>query len=248
MGGTTGDIPKIQLESREDVQFLQEQLRQFVAAAVGSSAALRGAGLSGEQQSEAAALVAGRAEEWAARVWAAAGRSMTVNGLAYAAAMAAGQARVEALDEALKADADALRDEADALLLAVAAKRRAVPGQIQRLVEDAAWRESLAAEQTTGPPEESDVDRPLPYVNDRVNADFGQALELAQRVRADAPHTAASLRRVADAVADAKERAARDRAADDAVTRALANSAAPAPAADTLLLAHKAALHAIQAD
>ncbi|KAJ2017421.1 hypothetical protein GGI14_002993 [Coemansia sp. S680] len=162
--------------------------------------------------------------------------------------------RIEPLDEALKAEVEALREEADNLLLSVTSKRRAVPDQIERLVADAVWRESLAAEHTTvikGLGVEKD--EPLPYVAERVNAEFEHALLLAQKIKAEAPGTAAKLRRLAETVEDTKERVVREHEDDLNVRRVLVDQPAQAnksvgTSVDAHLLAHKAALHAIAAD
>ncbi|KAJ2460311.1 hypothetical protein GGF42_000913 [Coemansia sp. RSA 2424] len=253
MSGANSDIPKIQLESKEDVLFLQQQLTTFLDQTLSSNAALRDAPFSEEQRSEAQKLVLERLQQWTQNMWGLAGPSMAVNGFAYDEAMSE-KSRIEPLDEPLKAEVEALREEADALLLSVTSKRRAVPDQIERLVADAVWRESLAAEHTTaikgmGAEEEEEEDQPLPYVSERVNAEFEHALGLAQKVRAEAPKTAAKLRELAETVKDTRERLAHDHEDDLRVRRVLVDQPAQANASvDAHLLAHKAALHAITAD
>ncbi|KAJ2747801.1 hypothetical protein GGI19_006317 [Coemansia pectinata] len=251
---SSSDIPKIQLESKEDVIFLQRQLTSFLDQTLGTNAALRDAPFTDEQRSEAQKLVLERLQQWTQNVWAMAGPSMAVNGFAYDEAMSE-KSRIEPLDEALKAEVEALREEADNLLLSVTSKRRAVPDQIERLVADAVWRESLAAEHTTaikGLGAEKG-DEPLPYVAERVNAEFEHALQLAQKIKAEAPSTAAKLRRLAETVEDTKERVVRDHEDDLNVRRVLVDQPALAnksvgTSVDAHLLAHKAALHAIAAD
>ncbi|KAJ1666036.1 hypothetical protein GGF44_006492 [Coemansia sp. RSA 1694] len=253
MSGANSDIPKIQLESKEDVLFLQQQLTTFLDQTLSSNAALRDAPFSEEQRSEAQKLVLERLQQWTQNMWGLAGPSMAVNGFAYDEAMSE-KSRIEPLDEPLKAEVEALREEADALLLSVTSKRRAVPDQIERLVADAVWRESLAAEHTTAikglsAEEEEEEDQPLPYVSERVNAEFEHALGLAQKVRAEAPKTAAKLRELAETVKDTRERLAHDHEDDLRVRRVLVDQPAQANASvDAHLLAHKAALHAITAD
>ncbi|KAJ2408907.1 hypothetical protein GGF41_006629 [Coemansia sp. RSA 2531] len=252
-GSSSSDIPKIQLESKEDVLFLQRQLTSFLDQTLGTNAALRDAPFTDEQRSEAQKLVLERLQQWTQNVWAMAGPSMAVNGFAYDEAMSE-KSRIEPLDEALKAEVEALREEADNILLSVTSKRRAVPDQIERLVADAVWRESLAAEHTTvikGLGVEKD--EPLPYVAERVNAEFEHALLLAQKIKAEAPGTAAKLRRLAETVEDTKERVVREHEDDLNVRRVLVDQPAQAnksvgTSVDAHLLAHKAALHAIAAD
>ncbi|KAJ2908606.1 hypothetical protein GGI21_002718 [Coemansia aciculifera] len=256
---SSSDIPKIQLESKEDVLFLQRQLATFLDQTLSSNAALRDAPFSDEQRSEAQKLVLERLQQWTHNVWALAGPSMAVNGFAYDEAMSE-KSRIEPLDESLKAEVEALREEADSLLLSVTSKRRAVPDQIERLVADAVWRESLAAENTTAikglkvkekEEKEEGEEQSLPYVSERVNAEFEYALGLAQKVRAEAPKTAAKLRTLAETVEDTKERVARDHEDDLRVRRVLTDQPAMQQAGasvDAHLLAHKAALHAITAD
>ncbi|KAJ1823733.1 hypothetical protein GGH91_001908 [Coemansia sp. RSA 2671] len=249
-GSGSSDIPKIQLESKEDVLFLQRQLASFLDKTLSTNAALRDAPFSDEQRAEAQKLVLERLQQWTHNVWAMAGPSMAVNGFAYDEAMRE-KSRIEPLDEALKAEVEALREEADGLLLSVTSKRRTVPDQIERLVADVVWRESLAAEHTTairGLGAEGG-DEPLPYVAERVNADFEAALKLAQKVKAEAPGTAARLRGLAETVVDTRERLAREHEDDLNVRRVLTMSEkAKGASVEAHLLAHKAALHAITAD
>ncbi|KAJ2746100.1 hypothetical protein GGI20_001652 [Coemansia sp. BCRC 34301] len=251
-GNSSSDIPKIQLESKEDVLFLQRQLTSFLDQTLVSNVALRDAPFSKEQRSEAQKLVLERLQQWTQNVWALAGPSMAVNGFAYDEAMSE-KSRIEPLDESLKAEVEALRESADSLLLSVTSKRRAVPDQIERLVADAVWRESLAAEHTTVikglGTETGEEDVPLPYVSERVNTEFEHALGLAQTVRKEAPKTAARLRGLAETVEDTRMRVARDSESDLSVRSVLVDQPAQAGASvDAHLLAHKAALHAITAD
>ncbi|KAJ2828257.1 hypothetical protein GGI24_002438 [Coemansia furcata] len=252
-GSSSSDIPKIQLESKEDVIFLQRQLTTFLDQTLGTNAALRDAPFSDEQRTEAQKLVLERLQQWTQNVWAMAGPSMAVNGFSYDEAMSE-KSRIEPLDEALKAEVEALREEADNLLLSVTSKRRAVPDQIERLVADAVWRESLAAEHTTAIKGlETGEDEPLPYVSERVNAEFEHALQLAQKLKAEAPGTAAKLRSLAETVEDTKERVAHGHEDDLNVRRVLVDQPAQTNkssgvSVDGHLLAHKAALHAITAD
>ncbi|KAJ2777280.1 hypothetical protein H4R18_005228 [Coemansia javaensis] len=240
---TGGDIPKVQLESKEDVHFLQQQFSEFLEQTVDSNATLRDAGMTAEQRREAKQLVMDRLSGWTRAIWAMAGDSISVNGLAFGEAMSE-QANMEALDEGLKGEVEALREEADALLLAVTERRRTVPGQIERLVADAVWRESVAADATAAirglraePADE------LPYIDGRVNGEFEAAARLAARVVAEAPETAARLRRLDETVRDTQRRAAAE-AEDDRKVRGILLAGAPQP--QSQLLAYKAALHAVK--
>ncbi|KAJ1832088.1 hypothetical protein LPJ63_003794 [Coemansia sp. RSA 2711] len=247
---SSGDIPKIQLESREDVEYLQQQFDEILEQTLQSNAALRDAPMSREQRAEATALVLEQLRKWTGDMWALAGHSMTVNGFAYADAMQE-RARVEPLDESLKSEVAALRDEHDALLLAVSEQRRRVPAQIERLVADAVRRESRAAELTTklrgldGSGEQGDAG--LPYIDERVNGEYARALALAQAVAAGAPATAEQLRLLADTVRDTQARAA-GAAEDDRMVREILLPRAHGPGSAHQLLAYKAALHAITAE
>ncbi|KAJ2355555.1 hypothetical protein IWW50_002720, partial [Coemansia erecta] len=176
---SSGDIPKIQLESKEDVLFLERQFNDFLSQTLQNNAALRDSTMTSEQREEAESLVLDKLNKWTRDIWVMAGHSMSVNGFGYAEAMQE-KSRIEPLDEALKGEVEGLREEADSLLLSVTNKRRTVPKQIERLVDDAVWRESAAAENTTEIKglQETDAGE-LPFVDDRVNGEFEQALRLA---------------------------------------------------------------------
>ncbi|KAJ2748623.1 hypothetical protein IWQ56_007412 [Coemansia nantahalensis] len=253
-GAAHGDIPKVQLESKDDVHFLQQQFSEFLEQTVASNSTLRGAGLSEEQRREAQQLVLERMQRWTRDMWAVAGHSISVNGLAFDEAMAE-KSNIEPLDEALKGEVEALREEADSLLLSVSGRRRTVPGQIERLVADAVARESLAAASTAAirgldDPPHAD----LPFIDGRVNAEFESALGLAAKLAAEAPATADRLRRLDDTLHDTRARGAAE-AEDDGKVRSILLPAAAAAARgaaasglDAQLLAYRAALHAVSSD
>ncbi|KAJ2510370.1 hypothetical protein GGI11_005516 [Coemansia sp. RSA 2049] len=197
------DLPKIQLESKEDVQFLQQQLGDFLRKTVAGNTTLRDSQLSEEQRAEAETLIMSRLEEWTGSMWTMAGSNMAVNGFAYEEAMQE-KSRIEPLDEALRGEVRALREEADELLLAVTQKRKTVPDQIENLVRDGVARESLVAEKTTvikglsradtdpntsstGGSGGSGGSGSLPYVDEAVNSEFERAARLAKRIERDAP-------------------------------------------------------------
>ncbi|KAJ2664327.1 hypothetical protein IWW48_000844 [Coemansia sp. RSA 1200] len=188
------DLPKIQLESKEDVQFLQQQLGDFLRKTIAGNTTLRDSQLSEEQRAEAEALIMSRLEEWTGSMWTMAGSNMAVNGFAYEEAMQE-KSRIEPLDEALRGEVRALREEADELLLAVTQKRKTVPDQIENLVRDGVARESLVAEKTTVIKGLSRADTDpnasagglLPYVDEAVNSEFERAARLAKRIEKDAP-------------------------------------------------------------
>ncbi|KAJ1731589.1 hypothetical protein LPJ72_003858 [Coemansia sp. Benny D160-2] len=191
------DLPKIQLESKEDVQFLQQQLGDFLRKTVAGNTTLRDSQLSEEQRAEAETLIMSRLEEWTGSMWTMAGSNMAVNGFAYEEAMQE-KSRIEPLDEALRGEVRALREEADELLLAVTQKRKTVPDQIENLVRDGVARESLVAEKTTVIKGLSRADTDpntsptggsgsLPYVDEAVNSEFERAARLAKRIERDAP-------------------------------------------------------------
>ncbi|KAJ2661962.1 hypothetical protein IW148_003169 [Coemansia sp. RSA 1199] len=250
----SGDIPKIQLESKEDVLFLERQFSDFLLGTLKNNSTLRNSSMTSAQRQEAESLVLDKLQMWTKDIWAMAGHSMSVNGFGYAEAMQE-KSRIDPLDEALKSEVEALREEADALLLSVTNKRRTVPKQIERLVDDAVWRESVAAENTTEIEglEETDTGD-LPYIDDRVNGEFEHALRMASAVAEQAPHTADELRQLTDTLNDTKARAAieaeDDRKVREILLPAKTTSLRNAPPASDKhqLLAYKAALHAISSD
>ncbi|KAJ2158751.1 hypothetical protein GGF46_003532 [Coemansia sp. RSA 552] len=245
-GSGGGDIPKIQLESREDVEFLQRQFDEFLERTLASNATLRDDRLNAEQQAEARETVDGQLRQWTQKVWGLASSSMSVNGLAFDEAMQ-DKARAEPLDESLKHEVEALREEADSLLLSVADKRRTVPGQIERLVHDAQMRESAAAENTTvirGLPEPHAGD--LPFVDGRVNSEFDSAARLAAGMADRAPAVAEDLRRLNKTISDTQKRAVAEAEDDGKVREILLPAKKQQPSdGEHQLLAYKAALHAI---
>ncbi|KAI8320983.1 hypothetical protein GQ54DRAFT_198064 [Martensiomyces pterosporus] len=254
-----GDIPKIQLESREDVQFLKSQFSDFLEKTMSTNAALRDAPLTDEQRKEASALVLSRLQQWSEGIWCAAGQSIAVNGFPYEEAMAE-KSKIEPLDESLKSEVEALREEADSLLLSVTAKRRTVPSQIETLVSDSVWRESLAAEHTRALKEQEstgeEASRDLPYIDDRINGEFQNALGVARKLASEAPGTVGRLERLVGTLEETKKAVAREKAEDERTRWVLVDKpkgeAQKASGSSTTtqdqLLAYRAALHAITAD
>ncbi|KAJ1665526.1 hypothetical protein EV178_003168 [Coemansia sp. RSA 1646] len=201
------DLPKIQLESKEDVQFLQHQFSDFLRKTISNNTTLRDASLSDEQQKEAEALVLSKLEEWTKNIWAMAGTSMAVNGFSYDEAMQE-KSRIEPLDEQLRTEVQSLREEADELLLSVTQKRRTVPEQIEKLVKDGVSKESLVAEKTTvikGLRADT-VGAELPYMDDAINTDFERAVGLAKHIENDAPASIDKMKRLLATLEDAKSR------------------------------------------
>ncbi|KAJ2713215.1 hypothetical protein H4R19_002361 [Coemansia spiralis] len=250
-GAASGDIPKVQLESKDDVVFLQQQFSEFVEQTVASSSTLREAGLNEAQRKEAQQLVLEQMRRWTLDMWAMAGHSISVNGFGFGEAMAE-KSNIEPLDEELKGEVEALREEADSLLLSVSSRRRTVPGQIERLVADAVWRESLAARSTEairGLDEPLQAD--LPFIDGRVNAEFESALGLTAKLAAEAPATADRLRQLGEILHDTGTRAAAE-AEDDSKVRSIMlpekSARGTAGGLDAQLLAYRAALHAISTD
>ncbi|KAJ2794356.1 hypothetical protein H4R20_006254 [Coemansia guatemalensis] len=253
-GNSTGDIPKIQLESKEDVVYLQQQFTDFLGQTLSNNSALRDASLQPEQRTEAEQLIHSQLEKWALDIWKVAGHSVAVNGLGFAEAMEE-KSKIEPLDEALKSEVEQLREEADSLLLSVTNKRRTVPGQIERLVADSVWRESLAAENTTvirglEEPEERD----LPFIDGRVNGEFEAAVEMASKLEDLAPDTVKRLVELEELAKDTKART-ETASEDDARVRQTLFPASqsstrhpPASTPDAQLLAYNAALHAITSE
>ncbi|KAI9501465.1 hypothetical protein GGI25_002007 [Coemansia spiralis] len=235
----TTDIPKIQLESKEDVDYLQTQLTSFLRKTVENSTTLRDSGLTAEQKAEAEQLILSKLEQWASGVWKTAAPNITVNGFAYEEALRE-KSRIEPLDETLKNEVVGLRDEADTLLLAVANKRRTVPGQIERLVGDAVWRDSVAAEHTRAIRglESNIADDELPFVDSRVNGDFEDAVGLALRVKEEAP---GNTKRLEQLIATLEE----SRCDDAEVRGVVGQDAGSGSDTQQQLLAYKAALHAV---
>ncbi|KAJ2724852.1 hypothetical protein GGI07_001705 [Coemansia sp. Benny D115] len=250
--GSNTDIPKIQLESKEDAHFLQAQLTDYLTRSLDSNTALRDGPFTAEQRAEARQLVLDRLNKWTSEIWDMAGQSISINGFSFDEAMQE-KSRIEPLDEGLKSEVQGLREEADALLLSVTEKRRTVPMQIERLGKDAVWRESVAAENTTEIKGLAPVqDDGLPYVDDRVNGEFEAALKTARKLGETAESTRERVERVAGALEDTRERVLKDAESDARVRRVLLGNA-PASSVDGMsaeaqALAHKAALHAICTD
>ncbi|KAJ2514449.1 hypothetical protein GGI11_004082 [Coemansia sp. RSA 2049] len=221
------DLPKIQLESKEDVQFLQQQLGDFLRKTVAGNTTLRDSQLSEEQRAEAETLIMSRLEEWTGSMWTMAGSNMAVNGFAYEEAMQE-KSRIEPLDEALRGEVRALREEADELLLAVTQKRKTVPDQIENLVRDGVARESLVAEKTTAIKGLSRADTDpntsstgsggggsLPYVDEAVNSEFERAARLAKRIEKAAPASIDKMKQLLATLEDVAAGAGSAETADD---------------------------------
>ncbi|KAJ2610000.1 hypothetical protein H4S08_003814 [Coemansia sp. RSA 1365] len=252
-GNSTGDIPKIQLESKEDVVYLQQQFTDFLAQTLSNNSVLRDASLQPDQRAEAEQLIHSQLEKWTLDIWKVAGHSVAVNGLQFTEAMEE-KSKIEPLNEALKNEVEQLREEADSLLLSVTNKRRTVPGQIERLVADSVWRESLAAENTTlirglVEPDERD----LPFIDGRVNAEFEAAVEMASKLAELAPDTVEQLAQLDNLAKDTSARAQVTSADDAKIRQTLFKPQAatrhpPASTLDAKLLAYNAALHAITSE
>ncbi|KAJ2850318.1 hypothetical protein IWW36_002004 [Coemansia brasiliensis] len=256
--GSNGDIPKIQLESKEDVHFLQAQFTTFLEKTLENNATLRDSQMTAEQRREAEDLIKDRLLKWTNDMWELAGHSITVNGFRYHEAMKE-KSRIEPLNEQLKSEVEQLQEEADSLLLSVSGKRRTVPAQIERLARDSVWRESVAAERTVeikGMDQEiAAVDeQTLPYIDDRVNSELEQALNLAQKVNDGAQDIVKALKQTTEAMEDTKARAAAE-AQDDCKVREILLPKKPTLLHSTQgtsenlqLLAYKTALHAITSE
>ncbi|KAJ1826886.1 hypothetical protein LPJ56_001957 [Coemansia sp. RSA 2599] len=249
---TNADIPKIQLESKEDVHFLQAQLTDYLSNSLSKNTTLRDGPLSDEQREQARHLVLTSLHNWTKDIWAMAGQSMSINGFSYEEAMRE-KSRIEPLDEGLKGEVQVLREEADSLMLSVANKRRTVPEQIERLARDGVWRESVVAENTrvirglakSGDAEEEGA---LPYVDDRVNGEFEQSVGVAKRVGDAVGKTAERVGRLKVTLEDTRARAERDAEEDSRVRRVLLGNDAAVASGSSVegqMLAQKAALNAI---
>ncbi|KAJ2448642.1 hypothetical protein EV183_005335 [Coemansia sp. RSA 2336] len=257
--GNNGDIPKIQLESKEDVHFLQAQFTTFLEKTLENNATLRDSQMTAEQRREAEELIKDRLLKWTNDMWELAGHSITVNGFGYHEAMKE-KSRIEPLNEQLKSEVEQLQEEADSLLLSVSSKRRTVPAQIERLARDSVWRESVAAERTVEIKGEAAAagaaasEQTLPYIDDRVNSDLEQALKLAQKVNDEVQGTVEALKQTTEAMKDTKARAAAE-AQDDCKVREILLPKKPTLLHSTQgtsenlqLLAYKTALHAITSE
>ncbi|KAJ1948059.1 hypothetical protein EC988_005326 [Linderina pennispora] len=250
-GKVGGDIPKIQLETKEDVLFLQGQFSEFLQRTMSGNAALRDGPYTDAQREEARTLVLTTLQEWSEKVWKVAGDNISVNGFPYREAMAE-RARIEPLDEKLKSEVEALREEANSLLLSVTQKRQTVPEQIESLVNDVVCRESIAAENTTELQDSEERSDELPYVADRINGEFQQALQVAKKLGENVPKTIEELQRLSTAVEDTRARLEEEKTGDEKARwvlygrerdRRAANNGVER--ADAQALAYRAALHAV---
>ncbi|KAJ1720313.1 hypothetical protein LPJ53_005044 [Coemansia erecta] len=251
---SNADIPKIQLESKEDVLFLQKELNDYLAKTLDSNTALRDAPLSDEQREEARQLVLENLKKWTSEIWEMAGQSMSINGFSYDEAMRE-KSRIEPLDESLKFEVQSMREEADSLLLAVTEKRRTVPSQIQQLAHDSTWRESVVAESThdvRGHKDDdlADDDSELPYVDGRVNSEFESALKAAKKMSDEAGGSVTKMQQLESTLKDIKERTEAEADQDKHVRQVLlgsnhAGTSVEAATTEGQHLLQKAALHAI---
>ncbi|KAJ1895254.1 hypothetical protein LPJ66_004705 [Kickxella alabastrina] len=245
------DLPKVQLESKEDVLFLQKQLNEYLAQSLEKNATLRDGLFNDKQREEARQLVLQSMHKWTESIWQKAGPSMSINGFAFEDAMKE-KDRIEPLNEGLKNEVQDLRNEVDELLLSSAAKRRTVPNQLEKLASDSVWRESMASEITREIrgiviPEEAE----LPYVDDRVNGEFESALSLAQKIKVSVPETTAKIQRLAGTLQSIKEHIKKSAVEDREVRDILLGSSLATgnyASEDSQQLAHKAALLAISSD
>ncbi|KAJ1868473.1 hypothetical protein H4R99_002343 [Coemansia sp. RSA 1722] len=254
-GTSNADIPKIQLESKEDVHFLQNQLNDYLTRALEKNTALRDGPFTDEQREQARQLVLANLQKWTSNVWTMAGDSMSINGFSYEEAMRE-KSRIEPLDEGLKTEVQTLRDEADSLLLSVANKRRTVPEQIERLSRDGVWRESVVAENTREirglkKADAAEDNGELPYVDDRINSEFESSAVAAKKISAAVDGAVGRVQRLAEVLQDTRARVEKDAEEDGNVRRVLLGvgaSTANGLSTDAQMLAQKAALHAISPD
>lgn len=245
---TAADIPRIQLESKEDVLFVQRQLDHFISQSLSQNSSLQ-ENFSPHQQDQAHHLVLQKLHQWSQQIWETAGPSISVNGFPYPVAMNSQTQRTEPLDEDLKNEVETLQEEADNLLLKLAEKRKKVPDQIEQLNRDMVWRESLVAELTTEVKSKKPMEdnEELPYVDERLNGEFEQALKLAKQVNEEAPMTVERLKRLADTLKDTKMRADVEQVSEELARRVLLDG----DQRDTetnRLLGYKQALRAISSE
>ncbi|KAJ1913379.1 hypothetical protein H4219_005239 [Mycoemilia scoparia] len=149
------DIPRIQIEGREDVLFLQNQVRQALKEALLQNEEFRTtfsrikSPNASEEEKKSLNATAKELEEfinaWSSQLWKLAGPNININGMQYEEAMKQ-QDMYEQFDEHLRDQVKNLENEADNLLLRITEQRKTVPQLIEKLEQDRIKRLSLLPE------------------------------------------------------------------------------------------------------
>ncbi|KAJ1677800.1 hypothetical protein EV182_005409, partial [Spiromyces aspiralis] len=181
------DLPRIQIESKDDVAFLQGQVRKSLKEALVRNPTFRALALrvknneATEEEVRGLKEMAQEVEEyieaWSNELWRLAGPNISINGMPYEEVMKE-RDQYEPLDEKLKEQVKDLEAEADELLLRVTEHRRTVPQLVERLESDRIRRLSMLAERT-------EIDT-LDNVKDLIDANgelsVGRDWELPERL------------------------------------------------------------------
>ncbi|KAJ3045188.1 hypothetical protein HDV00_011058 [Rhizophlyctis rosea] len=125
--------PKIQTDCKEDILFLQSELRK-----AGQKAMARDAKLQTKEVEE-------KLEKWITTLFTLASPNIQINGLPYAQAFEQ-KIEYEPKDEALQKRVEALTEETNAMLAHVAELRRTVPDRAGRMLEERLRRETECVE------------------------------------------------------------------------------------------------------
>ncbi|KAK9761483.1 hypothetical protein K7432_013597 [Basidiobolus ranarum] len=186
------DIPKIQVDSKEDVKYLKNEFTQASQKSFKSNEKLflKGKKKNVDLEERVQSLV----NRWIEQVFKLAGNSLSVNGMEYKDAMTTAE-EIEPFDENLQQEVLNLQLTTEELTMRVVERRKKVPEQVQFLVSDALKRGSVLANNI----ECIDTEEPVEYnaeeIPSRVKKSYEDTIKLMSELKESIPATLAKLER-----------------------------------------------------
>ncbi|KAJ1986521.1 hypothetical protein H4R33_003303 [Dimargaris cristalligena] len=221
-------FPKIQVDSREDILFLKDELAKAARGFLSTNQAfLAFQEECTDQEKDGGSQRLGRAQQvvdvltvqWVDRLFQMAGYGIQVNGLEFEEAMLP-DLEMEPYDEALHLETQNLQARVEDLTLKVAEQRRTIPAQIEKLAQAQAEHRNAYLDQLTnqeGPPQigqpnadtsplkSTEETRTESYLPDRCHTEYSKAVDNIVEIKKALPATLAKLDRIQTALHDEQE-------------------------------------------
>ncbi|KAL1919767.1 uncharacterized protein VTP21DRAFT_1698 [Calcarisporiella thermophila] len=179
-----GDIPKIAVDTKDDVIYLKQQLQEAAFAALAEKCAT--------ENSKTKKDVEDLMNNWIEAIFSMAGKSMLVNGQDYDQAFEEVE-EIEPFDEELNSKLIELHNRAEELTLKVAERRKNIPDQIEKLMQDVVLRQSMLSDRVVfeGLEElENEYDMSMEYDiprEDSIKQDYEQSVKMLAELRQSLP-------------------------------------------------------------
>ncbi|ORX91374.1 hypothetical protein K493DRAFT_51350 [Basidiobolus meristosporus CBS 931.73] len=186
------DIPKIQVDSKEDIKYLKNEFSQASEKAFKANEKLfvKGRKKNVDLEERAQGLV----NKWIEQMFKLAGNSLSVNGMEYKDAMTSAE-EIEPFDEALHQEVLNLQLTTEELTMRVVERRKKVPEQVQFLVTDALKKGSMFASNIECLDTEEPVECTAEEIPTRVKKSYEDTVKLMNELKESIPNTLAKLER-----------------------------------------------------